>query len=97
MYRAALLAKRNGCRYVATQLSALEEGTPEFYDKIGLAPTPERRAEVEKILPPDQPVHEREAARERMLWAGALRGEVDSVIARAKAAVDKYFTENPAL
>jgi hypothetical protein len=85
-YEAASVAPRTGCQFVGTELSALEEGTPEFYKKIGLLPTKLNIANVDTSLAGMQAGPTRAQARDRMLWAGELRGETSDVLEKAKAA-----------
>lgn len=92
-------------KYIATELSALEEGTPEFYAKIGLEPDPEWAA---SMLPLVNAEAERgDFAKEdsegevdldkkfkrlmQLSYSGALKGDVKTVKERTERGFKKYW------
>lgn len=95
VYYLAQYAKKNGFKLIGTDLSALEEGTPEFYDSIGLVPEPEPEVakvigelfqESAKEIDPDRKKALQEGAM-RAMYAGKLNGTVDKVLSKTEEKV----------
>lgn len=78
VYHMAKYALANNYTTIGTDLSALEEGTPEFYQSIGLAPSQQRRDDVAQTG-----VEANSTVEKAMLWSGDLHGSAADVLIRA--------------
>lgn len=96
VYHLANFAAANGFDTLGTDLSALEEGTPEFYQSIGLNPDPpeDMRDTIadmfkEAATTDDLELKQRlQEGAERALWAGRLNAKVTEVLNRTRAKVE---------
>jgi hypothetical protein len=95
-YHLAKEAKANGVKTLGTDLSALEEGTPEFYQAIGLTPSPER-VELAMDAVSGMPVtteveRNRKAAKQKdIMYSARLDADVDIVLRLTSASYAKYW------
>ena len=87
VYHLALIAVHNQKTVIGTDTSALEEGTPDFYQRIGLVPEPSEELEmlIGKMSAEANKQDEAEAeksarAMKNMLWAGRLNGKTQTVL-----------------
>ena len=90
VYHLTLEAARLGVTTIGTDLSALEEGTPEFYQGIGLEPSADRRGLAAEAVGgmPAGTAKEREtkeAKRKDILYSARLDGAIATVRDRALA------------
>jgi hypothetical protein len=86
IFHLAKYALENGYTTIGTELSALEEGTPQFYESIGLKPGQERYDMlIETGIPLDSP------KAKDILWSGSLDGNVEDVF---NIAIEK-MTKSP--
>jgi uncharacterized protein DUF4157 len=103
VFHLANLAAERGRDFIGTDLSALEEGTPEFYRKIGLRPAEEWAAAQNELVDAEEqagkfnigtPPENAAAKEKRRLYlqhSGALRGRVGDVV-RNSQAFRNYWT-----
>jgi hypothetical protein len=103
VFHLANLAAEQGKDFIGTDLSALEEGTPEFYRKIGLRPADDYAAMQNELVDAEKRAgkfnvgthqENKEAKKKRRLYlqySGELRGKVGDVI-RNSQAFRNYWT-----
>jgi hypothetical protein len=80
VYHMAKYALGKGYTIIGTDLSALEEGTPEFYESIGLRPA---QASYDSLA--GLQIDPASRAGKNILWAGRLDGNTDAIFNKAAA------------
>lgn len=99
MYHLALIAENTQDALICTELSALEEGTPEFYLKMNLFPTNEWRDAMDGLIQDeidDGRLAENNVENRRfyLYYSGALQGHPSVVKEAALNSFNKYWVEN---
>jgi hypothetical protein len=91
VYEFAKYAKDNGYTTIGTDLSALEEGTPEFYKSLGFKPSDDTLTKVVELLQnqdPANPITNDDI--DRMLYSGALNANPDDVLKKLKTKMESW-------
>lgn len=99
MYHLALIAENTQDALICTELSALEEGTPEFYLKMNLFPTNEWRDAMDGLIQDeinDGRLAENNVENRRfyLYYSGALQGYPSYVKEAALNSFNKYWVKN---
>lgn len=100
-YHLAKEAKAAGIKTLGTDLSALEEGTPEFYQAIGLTPSPERvdmAVDAVSGMPAATATEREKKAKKQkdIMYSARLDADIDVVLNLTGASFEKYWTANGA-
>jgi hypothetical protein len=85
-------AIRAGIKTVGTDLSALEEGTPEFYKSLGLAPAPQQAQAVLGLVAQIPDLTKQQI--DNMLYAGRLDNDPATVLKNISGSVAKWRTDS---
>jgi hypothetical protein len=97
VYHLARDAKSRGKTVLGTDLSALEEGTPEFYMSLGLQPS-HHHVNMALEATADMPttntaeIQARETQRKNIMYSARLDNSVDDVMARAYESMGRTWT-----
>lgn len=90
IYHLIKWASDNGKEWIGTDLSALEEGTPEFYKAIGLNPEPSPeiletiKGLYDSVRDGEMDVDVVNTQVNKILWAGRLNGKVSDMLSTAR-------------
>jgi hypothetical protein len=95
-YHLAETSAKRGITTIGTDLSALEEGTPEFYQSLGLEPSAERRQIADEAVGPmptatAEQRKAKEAKRKDIAYSARLDGKIATVLANAQTSAFKKW------
>lgn len=98
----ALYAINEGYRTLETYLSAPEEGTPEFYQKLGFQPSQEWKELIDTVIMPareEQGAFSNDAERGKyrlyQYYSAALQAPAQTVLREAQDSYLKYWEPQP--